>query len=95
VFDVLPDWAPTGGAVGLLGAVVVMILLGRLIPIRTHAAIVADKNAQIDTWKAAHAAEVERADKLAKTVGELTEVARTGVAVMQAIPRPSPKDAVL
>lgn len=95
MLDVLPEWAPTGGAVGLLGAVVVMILLGRLVPIRTHTAIVADKDVQIETWKAAHAAEVERADRLAKQNSELTELSRTAVAVMQAIPRPSPKDSVL
>lgn len=93
--DFLPGWAPTGGAVGLLGAVVVMILLGRLIPIRTHAEQIADKNSQIDAWKAAYLAEVERGAQLAKHNGELTELSKTAVAVMQALPRPSPKDAVL
>lgn len=49
--DALPipgDWIVQGGAVGLLGIVVVMILLGQLVPSRTYRALERDR----DQWRA-------------------------------------------
>jgi len=44
---VLPDWVTQGGAVGLLAVTVVMVLLGWLIPIRTHRETVRER----DLWR--------------------------------------------
>lgn len=83
----MEPWIVQGGAVTLALAAVWAIFTGRLIPGRTHEAIVADKDQQIESWKAAHASEVERGEVLAQQVNDLLELSRTTVGIVRAIPR--------
>lgn len=80
MLDVLPEWAPTGGAVAMLGAVVWAIIRGALVPGRTHREIVAHRDAQIATLQSAN-------DRLARQRDELLELAHLGVKVMEALPK--------
>lgn len=64
----------------MLGAVVWMILKGSLVPGRTHDKIVADKDERITKLEAAY-------DKVAAQRDEMMELARTTVAIVQALPR--------
>lgn len=80
MFDTLPGLVPTGGAVAMLGAVVWMIFTGRLIPGQTHQRIVADKDERIAKLESAY-------DKVAAQRDEMMELARTTVAIVQALPR--------
>lgn len=77
MLDALPDWAPSGGAVAMLGAVVWMILTGKLVPGRTHDRIVADKDAQISEWRAT-------AEKVGAQRDALLDAAHTTVKVVEA-----------
>lgn len=83
----LEPWIVQGGAVTLALAAVWAIFTGRLIPGRTHDAIVADKDEQIAAWKAAHESEVARGEVLAEQVGKLLALGDTTVGIVRAIPR--------
>lgn len=80
MLDALPPFVVPGGLSGLVLALAWMVFTGKLVPARTHDRIVADKDAQIEIWRAA-------AEKAAGQRDELIEVARTAVAVMEALPR--------
>lgn len=71
----------------LLGIVILSIVLGRLIPVRTAERELADRDAQIASWKAAYEAERQRGEVQAEHLGELMELSRTTVAIVQALPR--------
>ncbi len=88
MLDVLAPFAVPGGLSGLVLAGVWMILTGRLVPARTHDRMLADRDTQIDAWRSAHTAEMERGHALEAQVSELMELARTTVAVVKALPRP-------
>lgn len=71
------------GAVTLLVVVVLMVLTGRLVPRRTYDDLKEDRN----DWRTAHN---KVADALAEAVrqnGELTELSRTGVHLLDSLPR--------
>jgi hypothetical protein len=83
----LAPFAVPGGAVGLLGAVAWMVFTGRLVPGRTHERMLADKDKQIEDWRTAHAAEVERGEVLAAQVSKLLTQGDITVGIVQALPR--------
>lgn len=80
MLEALSPFAVPTGLTGLVLALAWMVFTGRLVPGSIHEKIVADKDAQIETWRAA-------AEKAAGQRDELIEVARTAVAVMEALPR--------
>lgn len=80
MLDAFAPFVVPGGLSGLVLAVAWMVFTGKLVPARTHDKIVADKDAQIAKLQAAH-------DKVAGQRDELMELARTTVAIVQALPR--------
>lgn len=80
MLDMLAPFAVPGGLGGLVLAVAWMVFTGKLVPARIHDKIVADKDAQITKLEAAH-------DKVVGQRDELMELARTAVAVMEALPK--------
>ncbi|RBL81488.1 hypothetical protein DDE05_44200 [Streptomyces cavourensis] len=69
------------GAVALLVIVVLMVLTGRLVPRRTYDDLKEDRN----DWRTAHN---RVADALAEAIhqnGELTELSRTGVHLLDSL----------
>lgn len=85
------DWTqvltPTLGSTGLLAAAVIMILTGRLLPKATVDARLADKDAQIDTWKTAYERAMTGQEVQRSQITELLEATRTTTHVIQALPR--------
>lgn len=72
-----------GGAVALLAIVVLMVLNGRLVPRRTYD----DLKEERDSWRTAHTiSEQARMEAIAQS-GELIELSRTGVHLMDSLPR--------
>ncbi|MEU0160247.1 hypothetical protein ABZ154_15735 [Streptomyces sp. NPDC006261] len=72
-----------GGAVALLAIVVLMVLTGRLVPRRTFDDMKEDRN----DWRTAHSkSEVARVEAIRQT-SELIELSRTGVHLLNALPR--------
>lgn len=86
-----------GGAAGLVGLVVILILRGALVPRSVLQDVRADRDARClelaaerDTWRAAHQ-EAEEARHVAQgQVGELLELSRTADHLLRALPTPSP-----
>lgn len=79
--DFLPifrDWGPTG-------LVVVLIVLGWLIPRRTHERELRDKDHQIKTWEEAWRASDARADLLTEQNTKLLVGVETTVAIVTAL----------
>lgn len=85
-----------GGAAALLAVFVLLVLLGRLVPLRTLEARLKDRDEQLqaeraekNTWRAT--AERESAARLALQAqnGELLELARTAGHVLTALPTPT------
>ena len=66
------EWILQGGAVGLLGGVVVMILLGLLVPRRTVRSIEADR----DLWRDVALKALGQNDALLPGAQIATEIAR-------------------
>lgn len=84
------DWTqmltPSLGATGLLAGVVIMVLTGRLLPSRSVAERMADKDQQIETWKAVYERALEVQDAQREHILELREATRTTTRVIQALP---------
>ncbi|WP_431781692.1 hypothetical protein [Streptomyces chumphonensis] len=72
------------GAGALLGIVILLILTGRLVPRST----LEDVRAERDTWRTAHQVSEEARLAALRQNDELTELARTGVRALDALPRP-------
>lgn len=84
------DWTailtPSLGAAGLLSAVVIMILTGRLLPKSSVEERLADKDRQIETWHRAYERALEVQDLQRSHITELLEATRTTTHVIQALP---------
>jgi len=76
---------PSIGAVGLLALVVLMIFRGSLIPKSTIDARIADKDAQIEMWRAAYEKSQEALDLKDQQIDALLEAARTTTNVVAAV----------
>ncbi|WP_432077854.1 hypothetical protein [Streptomyces sp. YPW6] len=72
-----------GGAVALLAVVVLMVLTGRLVPRRTYDDLKEDRN----DWRTAHHKVSDALDEALRQIGELTELSRTGVHLLDSLPR--------
>ncbi|MFF0055705.1 hypothetical protein ACFYRI_15070 [Streptomyces microflavus] len=72
-----------GGAVALLAIVVLMVLTGRLVPRRTYDDLKEDRN----DWRTAHSKVAGALDEAVRQNGELTELSRTGVHLLDSLPR--------
>ena len=85
------DWTtyltPTLGATGLLAAVVLMVLTGRLQPKASVDERLADKDRQIETWHTAYERALEAQEEQRKQLAAMVEANETAVKVLQAIPR--------
>lgn len=85
------DWTatltPTLGAAGLLAAAVLMILTGKLLPKASVDERLADKDRQIDTWRAAYERSLEIQDEQRKQLTAMVTANETATKVLQAIPR--------
>lgn len=85
------DWTayltPSLGAAGLLAAVVVMVLTGRLLPKTSVDERLSDKDKQIETWRTAYERGLEVQDEQRKLLTALVEANETATKVLQAIPR--------
>lgn len=85
------DWTailtPSLGAAGLLSAVVVLILTGKLLPKASVDERLADKDRQIETWHSAYTKALEVQDLQRSHITELLEATRTTTHVIQALPR--------
>jgi hypothetical protein len=84
------DWmnylTPSLGATGLLAAVVIMILTGRLLPRASVADRLAEKDKQIETWRAAYERAQEVQDTQREHITALLEATRTTTQVIRALP---------
>jgi amino acid permease len=80
VSEALAPYLVPGGLSGLVLAVAWMVFVGKLVPARIHDRIIADKDMQIATLQAAY-------DKATGQRDELMELARTTVAIVQALPK--------
>ncbi len=84
--DALPipgEWITQGGAVGLLGIVVLLILSGRLIPRTTYRQLERDR----DHWREAAMKAIGHADQLLPAAKITTEMV---TALAAATPTPAP-----
>ena len=66
------DWITQGGAVGMLGLVVLLILVGQLVPRRTVRGIEAER----DLWRAVALKALGQADALLPSAQITTQVAQ-------------------
>lgn len=73
------------GQWGIVGAVVMLVLFGLLVPVRTHNRELAAAIQRGDEWKRAAEAQDARNDAQAAQIAELLELARTGNAVIQSL----------
>lgn len=87
MLDAVPPWAVQGGAVSVLLFVGLLIYLGRLVPLRSLLRELGRAEQSAADWKAAYERQAERSDMLADQVRDLTELARTTVGIVNAIPR--------
>lgn len=85
------DWTtyltPSLGAAGLLAAVVIMVLTGRLLPKASVDERLADKDKQIDTWRTAYERELEVQAEQRKQLTAMVTANETATKVLQALPR--------
>lgn len=72
-----------GGAVALLAIVVLMVLTGRLVPRRTYEDMKEDRN----DLRTANGRLEETLAEAIRQLGELTELSRTGVHLLDSLPR--------
>lgn len=84
------DWTamltPSLGATGLLAAVVILVLTGRLVPRSTLDDLRVDKDKQIDTWKAAYETSLAVQEVQREQLSALLDANRTATRVIQALP---------
>lgn len=66
------DWILQGGAVGLLGAVALMVFLGWLVPVRTYRALERDR----DYWRDVAMKSIGHTEALMPAAQIATEVTR-------------------
>lgn len=88
--DALPipgEWITQGGAVGLLGIVVLLILAGRLVPRATYQALERDR----DHWREAAMKAIGHTDQLLPAAQITTEMV---TALAQATPKPATTDSM-
>src|SRR5574337_408542 len=78
---------PSLGAAGLLAAAVIMILTGRLLPKSTVDARLADKDAQIDTWRTAYERAMAGQELQREHITQLLDATKTTTHVIQALPQ--------
>lgn len=85
------DWTsyltPALGATGMLAAVVLMVLTGRLLPKAPVDERLADKDKQIETWRTAYQRSLEIQDEQRKQLAAMVAANETALKVLQAIPR--------
>jgi uncharacterized protein YfaA (DUF2138 family) len=85
------DWTtiltPSLGAAGLLSAVVIMILTGKLLPRASVVERLADKDRQIAIWHDAYTEAIKVQNVQREHISELLEATRTTTHVIQALPR--------
>lgn len=85
------DWTayltPSLGATGLLAAVVLMVLTGRLQPKASVDERLADKDRQIETWHAAYERALEIQAEQRTQLAAMVTANETATKVLQAIPR--------
>lgn len=74
------ELAPLLHDYGMPGLIVALVVLGWLVPKRTHERELADKDKQIDRLLAAH-------DKVVQQRDDLLELAQVTVGIVAAIPR--------
>jgi hypothetical protein len=77
---------PSLGAGGLLAVVIYMIFTGRLVPRSQVDDMRADKDRQIDLWKAAYDKAIEGQEVQRDHITALMEANRTTTRVIQALP---------
>jgi hypothetical protein len=77
---------PSIGAGGLLAVVVFMVLTGKLVPRSQVDDLRADKDRQIDVWKAAYDKAMEGQDVQRAHITALMEANQTTTRVIQALP---------
>jgi signal transduction histidine kinase len=70
---------------GLVGIVVLLVLFGLLVPVRTHNRELAAAIQRGDEWKRAAEVQDARNDAQAGQIAELLELARTGNAIIQSL----------
>lgn len=84
------DWTtvltPSLGATGLLAAVVILILTGRLVPRSTLDDLRTDKDKQIELWRTAYETSMSAQDVQREQISALLEATRTTTHVIQALP---------
>jgi hypothetical protein len=73
-----------GGAAGILGVAVILILTGRLVPL----SVLRDTQHQRDTWQEAHRVSEEARAVEREQTRELLEMARVADHVLTSLPRP-------
>lgn len=85
-----------GGAVAVLAVVFLLVVFGRLVPLRQLEALRKDKNEQLaevraerDTWRAAAQSEAVARQTLQAQTAESLELSRTAVHLLTAMPLPS------
>lgn len=87
------DWTavltPSLGATGLLAAVVIMVLTGRLLPRSGVEERLADKDRQIETWRTAYERALEVQDEQRVHIRALLDATQTTTQVIRALPRAS------
>lgn len=85
------DWTsyltPSLGATGLLAAVVIMVLTGRLQPKASVDERLADKDRQIETWRTAYERELEIQAEQRTQLAAMVTANETATKVLQALPR--------
>lgn len=85
------DWTavltPSLGATGLLAAVVILVLTGRLVPRSVMEDLRTDKDAQIETWKTAYERAMAGQDTQRQHITTLLDANRTATHVIQALPQ--------
>lgn len=77
---------PTIGATGLLALVVIMVLTGRLVPRAVVEDLRADKDKQIEVWRAAYDKAMSAQEVQRDQISALLEAAKTTTHVIQALP---------
>lgn len=77
---------PSIGATGLLAVVIVMILTGRLVPKSTIDDLRADKDKQIEVWRAAYETSMSAQEVQREQISALLEASKTTTNVIQALP---------
>jgi hypothetical protein len=70
---------------GPFGVLVLLMMFGLLVPVRTHNRELEQANRRGDDWKAAFDAADARNDAQQEQIGELLELARTSNALIQAL----------